>query len=133
VTRVLLDTCAWIWLASDRQRLSAAAMEVVAGARKDGGVGVSVISCWEVAKLVEKGRLAFRIPVRDWIHRALRLDGLALLDLIPDVCVGSTELPGTFHGDPADQILVATARHLGAVLVTPDRAIREYPHVPTIW
>jgi len=131
--RVLLDTCVWIWLASDRQRLSEAAFEAIAVARKESRLGVSVISCWEVANLVEKGRLNFRIPVRDWIHRALRMEGLIQTDLTADICIGSTELPGSFHGDPADQILVATARGLGATLITPDRAIRQYPHVPTIW
>lgn len=131
--RVLLDTCAWIWLASDRKRLSTPAGEAIEAARLEGGVGVSVISCWEVAKLVEKGRLAFSIPVLDWLRRAMRLEGIVLQDLTPEVCVGSTKLPGTFHGDPADQILVATARQLGAALISPDRAIRGYRHVPTIW
>ncbi len=133
MNRLLLDTCTWIWLASDRGRLSPAARQAIDQARQKGWLGVSVISCWEVAKLVEKGRLAFRIPVRDWIERALRLEGIALLELTPEICVESCELPGQFAGDPADQILAATSRQLGVPLVTPDRVLRQYPHVPTVW
>ncbi len=130
---ILLDTCAWIWLASDRKRLSPAATEAIEGAGRGERLHLSAISCWEVAKLVEKGRLAFKVPVREWLPRALALPGLQLEELSPEICLASTELPGEFHGDPADQILVATARHLGAALVTPDRRIRAYPHVPSLW
>lgn len=130
--RVVLDTCAWIWLASDRARLSPAAIEAIETARAAREVLVPVIACWEVAKLVEKGRISFRMPVSEWIARALRLEGLGLQPLTPQICVASTELPGEFHGDPADQLIVATARVLGVALVTADRKIREYPHVATI-
>jgi PIN domain nuclease of toxin-antitoxin system len=61
------------------------------------------------------------------------VDGVSLHPLTPEICVESTELPGVFHGDPADQIIVATARSLGATVVTADRRILEYSHVPTIW
>lgn len=94
---------------------------------------MSIISVWEVAKLVEKRKLAFSIPLRQWIERALEQEGLQLYPLTADVCVESTELPGVFRGDPADQIIVATARAAAAALVTCDRKIREYPHVPTLW
>jgi len=130
---VILDTCTWIWLVSEARRISPAAQEAISGARRKGSAHLSVISCWEVARLVEKGKLSFLFPVEDWIRRALALEGLALQGLTPGICVDSTELPGEFHGDPADQIIVATARRLGAAVVTPDRRIRGYSHVPSLW
>ena len=131
--RVLLDTCAWIWLASDPGKLTPAASEAIRTARENDEALVPVISCWEVAKLVEKSKLSLSIPVAEWIDRALSLEGLALHPLTPGVCIGSTGLPGEFPGDPADQIIVATARELGVPVVTADRKIREYSHVLTIW
>jgi PIN domain nuclease of toxin-antitoxin system len=133
MSAVVLDSCTWVWLASDRARISSPAAEAIARARSVREAHVSVISCWEVAKLVEKGRLAFRIPVDEWIRRALSLEGIVLNPLTPDICVRSTDLPKGLDGDPADQIIVATAREMGAVLVTPDTRMRDYPHVPTIW
>ena len=133
MTPVVLDTCAWIWSSSNRKRLSPAAAEAIAAARGTNRAFVSVISCWEVAKLVEKGRLSFRVPVGEWVERALGLAGLTLKGLSPEIAVASTRLPGDFHGDPADQLIVATARMIGGVVVTADRAIRRYRHVPTVW
>lgn len=93
------------------------------------GLGVSVISCWEVAKLVEVGRLAFSYPVQEWIEQALDYPGIQLLELTPRIAVESTQLPGTFHRDPADQIIVATARVLSLPLFSFDEKIDKYPHV----
>ena len=133
MTPVLLDSCTWIWLASDRRKLTSPAAEAISRARSDSAAHISVISCWEVAKLVQKGKLAFRIPASDWIPRALSLEGIVLSPLTPTISIDSTTLPPGLDGDPADQIIVATARQMGAVIVTPDRRIRDYPHVPTIW
>jgi PIN domain nuclease of toxin-antitoxin system len=108
-------------------------MRAIDGARAGDALYLSVISCWEVAKLVEKGKLRFNMPVRQWIEGALMLPGVQLEGLSPDICVESTELPGSFHGDPADQIIVATARVLGAEVVTSDRQIRDYEHVASVW
>lgn len=93
------------------------------------GIGVSAISCWEVAKLVERRRLSLPCPVFDWMRQALAYPGVRLLELSPRVSVESTQLPGTFHRDPADQITVATARVFDAPLVTVDARILAYPHV----
>ncbi len=93
------------------------------------GLGVSAISCWGVAKLVERGRLTLPCPVFDWIQQALAYPGVRLIELSPRISVESTQLPATFHRDPADQIIVATFRILDAPLVTVDSKIVEYPHV----
>ena len=87
-------------------------------AQESQGLGISAISCWEVAKLVERGRLVLPCPVEDWLERALDYPGVVLLELTPRVCVESTQLPGEFHRDPADQIIVATARVHDCPLVT---------------
>jgi PIN domain nuclease of toxin-antitoxin system len=78
--------------------------------------------------LVELGRLQLVVPVDQWLAQAL-LPPVQLLSLSPEVAVGSTRLPGTFHRDPADQLIVATARLYDCPLVTLDRLIRAYPHV----
>jgi PIN domain nuclease of toxin-antitoxin system len=93
------------------------------------GLGVSIISCWEVAKLVQVGRLVLPCPVSEWIQKALSYPGVRLVQLSPRVVVESTQLPGQFHRDPADQMIVATARVLGVPVVTADERILAYEHV----
>jgi len=95
-------------------------------------IGVSAISCWEVAKLVERGRLALPHPLEEWFALALNYPGVRLLGLSPEVAAASTRLPGNFHRDPADQIIVATARLMYCSLVTSDRKLLSYEHVQTV-
>jgi len=92
------------------------------------GLRVSAISCWEVAKLVEYNRLTLPRPVGDWLRQALAYPGTRLLELTPEIAVESTQLPGAFHHDPADQIIVATARIYNCALLTSDTKILSYPH-----
>ena len=91
--------------------------------------GVSIISCWEVAKLVEYGRLKLDRHVGPWIESALAVAGVSLLPLNPQIVVESTQLPQPFHRDPADRLLVATARVLHCPIMTEDSKIAAYPHV----
>jgi len=130
---VVLDTHAWVWWATEDRRLSKPAARAIAAAAADDGVSISAISVWEVAKKVEKQQLVLDRPLRDWIERALALPGLTVAELTPAILIESCCLPQPFHGDPADQIIVATARHLRAVLVTKDRRVRDYAHVQTAW
>ncbi len=88
-----------------------------------------MISCWEVTKLFELKRLHCDMDVFDWINQALRYPGIQLLELSPRIAVESTRLPGEFHRDPADQLIVATARVHDCPLLTLDRKILEYAHV----
>jgi PIN domain nuclease of toxin-antitoxin system len=127
---ILLDTHVWVWLADDNDRLTEALQNLIADRRQE-GLGVSVISCWEVAKLVECGRLKLGCEVEEWIEGALALPGIRLIDLTPAISVASTKLPAPFHRDPADQILVATARVYDLELLTLDDKILKYPHVLT--
>lgn len=128
---ILLDTHAWVWWAHGDDRLSRTQAAAIAEAESD-EIGVSIISCWEVAKLVECGRLSLDIEIGTWLSQALSYPGVSLLPLTPDIVVESTRLPGEFHRDPADQLIVATARLLHAALVTSDEKIICYPHVQTL-
>lgn len=125
---IVLDTHIWIWWVQDETRLSASHQRHIQ-ANEAQGLGVSVISCWEVAKSVEKGGLVLPRSVTEWLDLALAYPGIQLLDLTPRIAVESTQLPGGFHADPADQIIVATARVYGYPLVTVDAKIIAYPHV----
>jgi PIN domain nuclease of toxin-antitoxin system len=125
---IVLDTHIWVWWVHDDAQLPKAYKEYIEQ-NEQGGIGISAISCWEVAKLVEYGRLIVPIATSDWLHQALAYPGVRLLPLTPPIAVASTELPPPFHKDPADQMIVATARVYHAPLVTVDGKIRQYPHV----
>jgi PIN domain nuclease of toxin-antitoxin system len=97
-----------------------------------GEIGVSAISLWEIAKLVENGKLELPISLEKWFAEALSYPGVQIVELTPAIAIESTRLPGEFHRDPADQIVVATARILKCKLVTSDERILNYPHVKTV-
>ncbi len=128
---ILLDTHIWVWWVDGSSELAPAQRKQIE-AHEGTGLAVSVISCWEVAKLVERNRLELRRSVADWIGQALAYPGVRLLYLTPRIAVESCQLPGTFHRDPADQIIVATARIRGCPLLTADARILQYPHVKTV-
>ena len=121
----------WVWWVDGSQRLKPAQRKHLE-AHEATGLGVSVISCWEVAKLVELKRLELRFPVAGWIQQALAYPGVRMLYLTPRIAVESTQLRGTFHRDPADQIIVATARVRGFSLLTADAKILQYEHINTL-
>jgi PIN domain nuclease of toxin-antitoxin system len=126
VSAVLLDTHVLVWLLNGERRLSAAAVTAVEQAAHEDKVFVSAITPWEIAMLVARGRLLLTRDVQDWIDDALRQPGVALAPLEPAIAVASTRLPGPIHGDPADRLIVATARHLDVTLVTADDRLLSY-------
>jgi PIN domain nuclease of toxin-antitoxin system len=128
---ILLDTHVWIWWVHGDRRLTKRQRETIE-ANESEIIGVSAISCWEIAKLVEYGRLELSMSVSEWFEKALGYPGIQFLELSPEIVVESTQLPGEFHRDPADQIIVATARLQNCVLVTSDERIQNYSHVETI-
>ena len=130
---LLLDTCAFLWDAGDKRKLSRKAARKISRAADDGRLLLSVISCWEVAKLVQKDKLRLALPIRDWLDRALSRESLELIDLTTEIAVESSELPGFFEGDPADQIIVATARTMDLTVVTADARILDYDGVRSVW
>lgn len=127
----LLDTNIWLWMVEEPQRLSAEIATIVKNA-DNYPFFLSAISVWEVAKKVSLGKLGLSIPVRDWLNKATQDQFIHILPLSVNISLESTILPGTFHKDPADQIIVATARHHNLAILTADNLIRTYPHVKTI-
>ena len=125
---IVLDTHIWVWWVHGDAKLPAD-YEAVLQQEEEQGFGVSVISCWEIAKLVECNRLQLPIPVGEWLDQALAYPGVRLLELTPTIAIESTQLPGEFHRDPADQIIVATARVHNCPIMTLDEKILAYPHV----
>jgi PIN domain nuclease of toxin-antitoxin system len=128
---IVLDTHIWVWWVHGDAHLTPQQLGHLQ-ANESQGLGISAISCWEVAKLVEKGRLVLPRPLLEWFEQALAYPGVRLLELTPRIAVESTQLPGTFHADPADQLIVATARVHGCSLLTADARILSYPHVPLL-
>ncbi len=128
---ILLDTHIWVWWVDDSQQLRDRQRQIIQG-NVQSGLGVSAISCWEVAKLVEYGRLELACAVEEWMEQAMAYPGMQLLELTPQIAIESTKLPGSFHRDPADQIIVATARVYDISLLTADRRILQYQHVRTL-
>jgi PIN domain nuclease of toxin-antitoxin system len=102
------------------------AVQLMEQAGEESFLRVSVISAWEVGMLEARGRLRFDIPCEEWLEHAFGMPGLSLMPLTPSICVRCSRLPGVFHGDPADRLIVATARELGAVLLTRDELILQY-------
>jgi PIN domain nuclease of toxin-antitoxin system len=123
---LLLDTHVLIWLTDGDRQLGAQAKEALRLAYREDRALISAITPWEIALLVRKGRLKLGRDVLDWVHTALDVPGVHLAALELEIAVESTRLPWEAHGDPADRILVATARHLGATLVTADGALLEF-------
>ena len=107
-------------------RIGPRSRALIAKAAEDDAAFVAAISAWEIAMLVAKGRLALDRDVGQWLDAELCLPGLRLAALDPVVAVDSTRLPGDIHGDPADRLIVATARHHAAVLITEDRLMLHY-------
>ena len=122
---LLLDTHTWIWLADGNRKLGESSKEAIRSAYRESMAIVSAITPWEIALLVSKGRVTLEQDVLGWIRASLAIPGLRLVLLEPEIAVASTRFPFEMHADSADRILVATARHLGATLVTADRALLE--------
>lgn len=131
---IVLDTHALLWWANgERAQLSAAATSAIDAEMDGGQILVSSMSAWELAMLVEHGRVALSMDVASWLDTLSRIDAVQMVPVDSEIAVKSVQLPGDFHKDPADRIIVATARKFAAPLVSADEKIRSYPHVRAIW
>jgi PIN domain nuclease of toxin-antitoxin system len=126
VIGVLLDTHTLVWLLGGDRRVSTSVVEIVQQAAAVNQAFVSAITPWEIAMLVSKNKLTFACDVQTWLDEALSQPGITLAPLIPAIAVDSVRLPGALHGDPADRIIVATARYLRATLITADAKLLIY-------
>ena len=127
---IILDTHIWIWWVNDSPRMTEQYKKWIQYYQSQ-ALGISIISCWEIAKLVEKNRLVLSISVDEWLQIALTYPGVQLLDLTVPIVVKSSQLTG-FHKDPADQIIVATAKVYDCFLLTVDSKILNYTEVKTL-
>ena len=129
---LLLDTHVWWWSVSEPAHLSSIAVEKILATRPSQRA-IASISLWELAMLEAKQRIEMDIPVAVWLSRAVTKTGIRIIELTPTIAADSCNLPGSFHKDPADRIIVATARVHGLTLLTRDQKILEYDHVQSLW
>ncbi|MEX2579549.1 MAG: type II toxin-antitoxin system VapC family toxin [Verrucomicrobiales bacterium] len=133
----LLDTCAWIDALLAPERLAAEARDLIAGPEQ---FGLCPISLLELARKESRGDISLRMAIRDWFEQvALPAGKIRVLPITPEIAIDATRLPepflnrqGKHHKDPADQIIVATARYHGATLITSDRVLLDYQFVNTL-
>lgn len=131
---IVLDTHALVWWVNGESNLSApAADRIQQEQEKKGSILISSISAWEIAQLVERGRLRLSMDVSDWMALIAQIPGVMFIAIENEIAIKSVSLPGEFHKDPADRIIVATARKFAAPLITKDEKILAYPHVKTLW
>jgi len=128
---ILLDTQVWVWWTEGGEKLSERHRQIIDTGEAE-GIAACAFSVWEVAMLVSKKRLELREPVQQWLDRVVRIPTLHLLPASPQILLDSTQLPGSFHKDPADRIIVATARAHSSPLLTTDEKILAYGHVQSV-
>ena len=131
--KYVLDTHVWIWWHMAPKQVSRRVRTVLSRPESYEELLLSAISTWEFAKLLEKGRLGISMDPEAWLRAALEMPKLRLVALAPVIAYRSTILPAPFHDDPADQIIVATAREENATILTRDERVRAYPHVKSLW
>ena len=125
--RILVDTHIFVWLLSGSEELSANARhEIESCTKNEGQVLISAISIWEIGMLSQKGRITLKKPTLQWVKEALSAPYVCLAPLSPEIAIESCQLPGDFHGDPADRMIAATSRVLNVPLLTKDARIQEY-------
>ena len=127
---ILLDTHAWVWWVADRKKLSKPALRAIESEKRR---AISDVSLREVAALVSKGRLLIDRELREWLEAATAAAAIDVIPIRPSIAARSVQLGREFHGDPADQIIVATAVVDAIPLVTKDDKIRAYRGVTSIW
>ena len=127
---VLLDTHAVLWYFDDPKRLSSKSLNEI---KKSSNLAISAISAWEISLLVQKGRLSLKYDVNQWMAFLSENPMVQWIDISSTIAIKSLNLPGSFHQDPADRFIVATAILYGIPIITKDQSIQDYIHVETIW
>ena len=130
---IVLDTHTLVWWVTGDTTLSKKAKAAIEREQAGGDIVVSSISAWEIAMLVKRDRLVLSMDVSSWLSAVTQVDAVRFVLVDVEVATKSVELPGEFHKDPADRMIIATARKLAAPLVTKDERIQAYAHVKTIW
>jgi PIN domain nuclease of toxin-antitoxin system len=128
---IVLDTHIWVWWNHNDSRLTTSHQEAINKERPH-GLGVCSISLIEISRLVTENKLIIPCPVQEWFDIALVQEGVLLLSITPQIAIDSYSLPGEFHKDPADRIIVSTARIYDVPLVSVDEKILAYSHVKKV-
>lgn len=126
----MLDTHAWLWWVSEPTRLSPRARDAIDSAPT---IGISTMSCWEVATLVRRERIALTLGAQAWIAGAMAIERVVPLPVGVGTATEAGMLGDEFPGDPADRVIYAGAREAHAPLVTKDRRLREFDPDGTVW
>jgi PIN domain nuclease of toxin-antitoxin system len=124
--KILLDTHVFVWMVTEKKRLAKDLHSLIEKHIAGHRILISAITIWEIAMLVQKNRLQFSLPIKDWIEKAITTPGISVIPLSSEILLESCLLPGTFHNDPADRMIVATARITKASLITRDQLILDY-------
>lgn len=130
---IALDTHILIWDALSPNRLSTAAVDAIAAANQADGIVVADISLWEIAMLLQKGRVQVATDCRAFLNLILQANQIQVQSITPQIAALSTQCLSTINADPADRLIVATALTAGVPLVTADRRLRSSDEIPTIW
>lgn len=130
---IVLDTHVLVWWAAEDRRLSTAAVRAIRKAARTGELVASAISVLEIATAVRRGRLALSVPIDPWLADLRSLPELRFEPVSAEIAALASSFDGDMHGDPADRIIAATARTLGARLVTADERLRRLREPATIW
>ncbi len=123
---LIVDTHVFLWLMEGNATLSRETRALIQEASKENIIFIPVISIWEIAMLQSKSRISLTLPLHQWVEKALSLPALKVVNLSVSIAIESCKLPGEFHGDPADRMIVATSRVLSTPLVTRDKKIIDY-------
>lgn len=123
---LVLDTHVWVWLIGGIEAMSRAALSAIEEAAAKGNVIVPAAAVWEVAMWEKRGVIVLAQPCAHWVADAINAPGLRVQAMTSEIAVEAVNLPGSFKGDQADRMIVATARLLGGTVVTADQRIRDY-------
>ncbi|MDR5738925.1 MULTISPECIES: type II toxin-antitoxin system VapC family toxin [unclassified Caballeronia] len=130
---IVLDTHALLWWIEGKGLSKPARVAIDREMKEEGEIAVSTMTAWEIMLLIKKGRLRLATDVAIWLDKVSRIEAVRFVPVDRHIAIASADLPGNFHQDPADRMIVATARFLSAPLLTKDEQIRTYEHVRTIW
>jgi PIN domain nuclease of toxin-antitoxin system len=123
---LLLDTHVWIWYVIGSNEINKSLRKEIGDAIKNNNIYIAAISLWEISMLASRRRVILEMPCLEWIKNAINYTHAKILQLSPEIAVESSNLPDSFHDDPADRLIVATARVEALIIVTRDKRIFEY-------
>ena len=130
---IVLDTQTLVWWTTKPEFLSKRALRKIEAEAKKGKLLISSISILEIYLLVKKKKIGFSVDIDTWLATIEKSSDFEFVPVDNRIAAKSVTLPEPFHNDPADRIIVATARESGAALITSDARIRKYSHIQSVW